>query len=129
MVFLYGGMIWGMFPINPDVSWESHLWGAISGVVLALVYRNYTIRRKPFDWENEPEDDEDPAMDEVTGSESGQQVSSPESSGENQEETSASSTTSRLDLPEFHTSTSGFRGKTFPDPPEESKNKNESAPG
>ena len=56
VVFLYGGMVWGMFPINPDVSWEGHLWGAISGVVLALFYRKYVIRRDKFEWEEEDED-------------------------------------------------------------------------
>ncbi len=59
VVFLYGGLVWGMFPINPAVSWEGHLWGAVSGVVLAIYYRKYIIRRHKFDWENEEDDDED----------------------------------------------------------------------
>jgi membrane associated rhomboid family serine protease len=58
VVFLYGGMVWGMFPINPDVSWESHLWGAVSGVLLALYYRKYNIRRNQFDWEEDEEEAE-----------------------------------------------------------------------
>ena len=58
VVFLYGGLVWGMFPINPDISWEGHLWGAVSGIVLAFYYRRYLIRRDKFDWEEE-EDDED----------------------------------------------------------------------
>lgn len=58
VVFLYGGMIWGVFPFNPDISWEGHLWGAISGIVLALYYRKYTIRRDRFDWEEEEDDDD-----------------------------------------------------------------------
>jgi hypothetical protein len=48
-----------MFPINPDVSWEGHLWGAVSGVALAFHYRKYIIRRDKFDWEEEKEDDGD----------------------------------------------------------------------
>lgn len=37
VVFLYGGIIWGMFPGgDPQVSWEGHLSGFIVGVVLAL---------------------------------------------------------------------------------------------
>jgi membrane associated rhomboid family serine protease len=36
---IYGGMFWGIFPIKPDISWESHLWGGISGLGLALYYR------------------------------------------------------------------------------------------
>jgi len=58
VVFLYGGMVWGMFPINPDVSWEGHLWGAVSGVGLAWYYRKYTIRRDKFDWEDEQEEED-----------------------------------------------------------------------
>jgi len=53
VVFLYGGMIWGIFPIKPEISWESHLWGGISGVILAFYYRNHTLRRQKFDWEEE----------------------------------------------------------------------------
>jgi len=59
VVFLYGGMVWGMFPINPDVSWEGHLWGAVSGVALAIYYRKYIIRRDKFDWEEEDEEEVD----------------------------------------------------------------------
>ena len=58
VVFLYGSMFWGIFPIKPDISWEAHLWGAASGVILAVFYRRYAVRRKKFDWEDEPDDDE-----------------------------------------------------------------------
>jgi len=37
--FYYGSLIWGLLPVMQHMSWESHLWGAISGVVLAFVYR------------------------------------------------------------------------------------------
>ncbi len=57
VVFLYGGLIWGMMPIKPEISWEGHLWGAVSGVVLAFYYRKYIIRRDKFDWEEEEEID------------------------------------------------------------------------
>jgi hypothetical protein len=63
VVFLYGGLIWGVFPIDPKVSWEGHLWGAVSGVVVAFYYRKYIIRRDKFDWEEEEEVDiEQPAL-------------------------------------------------------------------
>ncbi len=58
VVFLYGGLIWGVFPIDPSISWEGHLWGAISGIVLAFYYRRYRIRRDKFDWEEEIEEEE-----------------------------------------------------------------------
>ena len=59
VVFLYGGMFWGLFPIKPDISWESHLWGALSGLFLAVYYRKYKVRRKKFEWEDAPEEDDD----------------------------------------------------------------------
>jgi membrane associated rhomboid family serine protease len=57
VVFLYGGLIWGIFPIDPRISWEGHLWGAVSGVVMAFYYRRYQVRRDKFDWEEEEEEE------------------------------------------------------------------------
>lgn len=59
VVFLYGSMFWGIFPIKPGISWESHLWGAVSGVLLALYYRHQGPQRPVSSWENEPDDDDD----------------------------------------------------------------------
>jgi membrane associated rhomboid family serine protease len=39
VAFLYGGLFWGIFPIKPEISWESHLWGALSGLALAVLFR------------------------------------------------------------------------------------------
>jgi membrane associated rhomboid family serine protease len=45
LVFLYGSMVWGLLPqFSHDfvnISWEGHLSGAVTGVVLAFVYRKY----------------------------------------------------------------------------------------
>lgn len=41
MAFLYGGIVYGMLPFEPNVSWESHLMGAFVGVFCAFNYRNY----------------------------------------------------------------------------------------
>jgi membrane associated rhomboid family serine protease len=41
VVFMYGGLVWGIFPYDYKISWESHLFGALSGVCLAIVYRHY----------------------------------------------------------------------------------------
>lgn len=39
LIFLYGSMVWGVFPFDPQVSWEAHLYGALSGIILAVVLR------------------------------------------------------------------------------------------
>ncbi|MCK0113204.1 rhomboid family intramembrane serine protease [Ornithinimicrobium sp. F0845] len=36
VVALYGGLLWGVLPLRPGVSWQGHLFGALAGVVLAL---------------------------------------------------------------------------------------------
>lgn len=37
MVFVWmGGFIWGLFPIDPKVSWEGHIAGSLAGIILAL---------------------------------------------------------------------------------------------
>jgi membrane associated rhomboid family serine protease len=43
IIFLYGSIVWGFFPqLFPDkhISWEGHLAGAITGIILAFFYRN-----------------------------------------------------------------------------------------
>lgn len=36
-----GGLIWGLVPQNTQISWESHLYGAITGIVLAIIFRKH----------------------------------------------------------------------------------------
>lgn len=38
VAFLYGGLVWGLLPVEPGVSWESHAMGAVSGLFAALMY-------------------------------------------------------------------------------------------
>ncbi len=62
MVFLYGGLLWGIFPDffpNRRVSWESHLMGALAGLVIAVFYRKKGLQREKYSFEEEEEDDED----------------------------------------------------------------------
>lgn len=45
VVFLYGGMIYGVLPTDPRVSFEAHLFGAVAGVMCAFFYRVFTKNR------------------------------------------------------------------------------------
>ncbi len=60
--FLYGGMIWSILPQEAHISFESHFFGAVIGVALAVLLRNRDPRRpeKRYDWEDEPENEENP---------------------------------------------------------------------
>ena len=39
VVFLYGSMIWGIFPLRDHISWEGHLFGMGWGIVFAYLFR------------------------------------------------------------------------------------------
>ena len=39
VAFLYGGMVWWMLPIDEHISWEGHIAGAVSGLLMAVVFR------------------------------------------------------------------------------------------
>jgi len=55
VAFLYGGMVWGVLPLDPGISWEYHLFGAIWGVILAFVYRKSDPYQR-YDWEDETDE-------------------------------------------------------------------------
>lgn len=73
IVFLYGSMVWGMFPrVYINVSWESHMLGFISGIALSVIYRNEGPGEPVYDWMEE--DDEDENGEEEIKSGEGRQV-------------------------------------------------------
>lgn len=55
VVFIYGSMIWGIFPMQQHVSWEGHLMGFFSGIFLAYYYRREGPQRPKFQYEIEKE--------------------------------------------------------------------------
>ena len=64
IIFLYGSLVWGFFPQlfpNKHISWEGHLAGAITGILLAFFYRNEGPQKKKYfeDEEEELEEGED----------------------------------------------------------------------
>jgi len=56
ITFLYGGLVWGMIPGWKGISWESHLFGAITGLIAAYLFRKIDPPSKKYDWEDEPDD-------------------------------------------------------------------------
>ena len=63
VVFLYGNNVWHLFPwskIDP-VSWEGHLAGGITGVLLAVIYRRQGPQKPVKEWEDDDENEEDEA--------------------------------------------------------------------
>ena len=56
VVFLYGSMIWGIFPLEEGISWESHLFGAIAGIILAFVFRKDGPQKRTYQWEEEEDE-------------------------------------------------------------------------
>lgn len=57
VVFLYGSMVWGIFPYDWTISFESHFFGAITGIVLAYFNRKEraTFKKVKTQWELEEE--------------------------------------------------------------------------
>ena len=59
VVFLYGGLIWGILPIFPRISWEYHFFGSICGLVVAIIYRNQGPVRITWSWEYDEDSNTD----------------------------------------------------------------------
>jgi hypothetical protein len=55
IVFIYGSMIWGIFPTEQHVSWEGHLSGMLVGIFLAFYYRKLGPQRPKYQFEIEKE--------------------------------------------------------------------------
>lgn len=63
IVFLYGSMIWYVFPVKENMSWEGHLSGLIVGFVFALYFRKSIAQPKKYIWEEaDYNEDDDPFL-------------------------------------------------------------------
>jgi membrane associated rhomboid family serine protease len=56
--FLYGGMVWTIFPQQPGISYESHFFGAVTGILAAFMFKGHDPLPpvKRYDWEDETGD-------------------------------------------------------------------------
>ncbi len=53
VVFIYGGLLWYIFPVKDEISWEGHLGGFLTGLFLALVLKAHVPAARKYDWERE----------------------------------------------------------------------------
>ena len=63
--FLYGGMIWTVFPLESHISYESHFFGALAGVLAAFLFkdRDPAPPENRYDWEDAEQETEFSTMD------------------------------------------------------------------
>ncbi len=61
VTFLYGSMVWGVFPwlVKDTVSWEGHLAGSLSGLFLALIFFKSGPQKPEKIWEEDDDEDDD----------------------------------------------------------------------
>lgn len=59
VVFLYGSLVWGIFPIDVKISFEGHLWGFVAGTILAIYFRKKGTQKPPPYWPEEDDLDEE----------------------------------------------------------------------
>ncbi|MGB3775835.1 MAG: rhomboid family intramembrane serine protease [Leeuwenhoekiella sp.] len=52
VIFLYGSLVWGTMPLDPGMSWEGHLCGFLSGMLLALSIKQKIPTPIKYNWEN-----------------------------------------------------------------------------
>ena len=61
VVFIYGSLLWFIFPLKDDISWEGHLSGFVTGLLLAVFVKAKIPAVKKYAWElenyNEEEDE------------------------------------------------------------------------
>ncbi len=59
MIFLYGSLVWGIFPIDVKISFEGHMWGFVAGVVLAFYFKKQGPQKTEYVWDEEEEEDDE----------------------------------------------------------------------
>jgi membrane associated rhomboid family serine protease len=57
VVFMYGSLVWGVFPVDKTISYEGHLFGLLAGIVVAIVYRKQGVQRPKYSWDHVDEEE------------------------------------------------------------------------
>jgi len=71
VVFLYGGTVWGILPLRNGISWESHLLGALAGLITAYNFRKEGPTPRIYDLGTEEEN----ALIDVSGEQTSEEQS------------------------------------------------------
>ncbi|MES2285600.1 MAG: rhomboid family intramembrane serine protease [Bacteroidota bacterium] len=69
VVFLYGGTVWGILPLRSGMSWESHLLGALAGLITAYHFRNEGPASRIYDFGDDDENEKIDVSDDYDSSE------------------------------------------------------------
>ncbi|MEG3658043.1 rhomboid family intramembrane serine protease [Arenibacter palladensis] len=59
VVFIYGSLLWYIFPVEDGISWEGHLGGFLTGIFLAFAMKAPLPKLKKYDWEKEDFNEEE----------------------------------------------------------------------
>lgn len=63
VIFLYGSMIWYVFPVKEGMSWEGHLGGLITGILFAVIFRKTIAKPEKYTWQQpDYKEDDDPFL-------------------------------------------------------------------
>lgn len=58
VVFIYGSLLWYIFPLKEGISWEGHLGGFVIGLLLAFLVKTRIPSTKKYAWEKEDYNEE-----------------------------------------------------------------------
>jgi len=59
VVFVYGGLVWYVTPVDPSISWEGHLSGLLSGFGLSMIFRKNIPEPPKYSWQQPDYSEED----------------------------------------------------------------------
>lgn len=59
VVFVYGSLLWYIFPVKEGISWEGHLAGFLTGLLLASIIKAKVPNPKKYEWERDDFNEED----------------------------------------------------------------------
>jgi membrane associated rhomboid family serine protease len=63
IIFLYGSMIWYVFPVKEGMSWEGHLAGLFTGFLFSVIFRKPIAKPEKYTWQQpDYNEDDDPFL-------------------------------------------------------------------